>query len=148
MNKVKREFKVEIIFALNNFFMLKIGLLLLGGAIGTLVRYLLSGWTHKMVETTFPVGTLMVNLAGSFLIGLLWGLTEEQRFSSNLRMFVFVGLFGGFTTFSTFSLETMHMLKEGANAMAITNILVSNIGGIALVFLGLFLGRFVVTLSR
>jgi len=148
VNKVKREFKVEIIFALNNFFMLKIGLLLLGGAIGTLVRYLLSGWTHKMVETTFPVGTLMVNLAGSFLIGLLWGLTEEQRFSSNLRMFVFVGLFGGFTTFSTFSLETMHMLKEGANAMAITNILVSNIGGIALVFLGLFLGRFVVTLSR
>ncbi len=128
--------------------MIKIGLLLLGGATGTLLRYLISGWAHKMVETTFPVGTLLVNLAGSFLIGLVWGLTEEQRFSSNLRMFVFIGLFGGFTTFSTFSLETMHLLKEGANAMAVTNILVSNIGGIALVFLGLFLGRFVVTLSK
>lgn len=101
-----------------------------------------------MIETSFPLGTMVVNLTGSFLIGFVWGLTEEQRFSSSLRVFVFVGLFGGFTTFSTFSLETMAMLKEGSNTMALVNILVSNIGGIALVFLGLFLGRFIVSTSK
>jgi CrcB protein len=128
--------------------MLKIGLLLLGGASGTLLRYLVSGWAHNMVNTTFPIGTLLVNLAGSFLIGLVWGLTEEQSFSPSIRVFIFIGLFGGFTTFSTFSLETMHMFREGAYWPAIVNILVSNIGGIILVIGGLFLGKLVINLVK
>jgi CrcB protein len=128
--------------------MLKIGLLLLGGATGTLLRYLVSGWTHNVANTTFPVGTLVVNLAGSFLIGLVWGLTEEQTFSPSMRLFIFIGLFGGFTTFSTFSLETMHLLREGAYWPAIANILLSNIGGIILAIGGLFLGKLMINLIK
>jgi CrcB protein len=128
--------------------MLKIGLILLGGSIGTLLRYLVAGWAHKFYETTFPIGTLTVNLAGSFLIGLVFGLTENQNFSSPVRLFIFIGLFGGFTTFSSFSFETYNLLRDGEIRIAIINILANNILGIGLAIGGVFLGKMIINLLK
>jgi len=119
-----------------------------GGAIGTVLRYSLSGFTYKLFNGIFPWGTLAVNLAGSFFIGLLWGFLEIDNLSSNVRNFVFIGILGGFTTFSTFALESLNLFRDGEVRLALTNILVSNILGIALVFAGFFIGRYIVNLIR
>jgi CrcB protein len=121
--------------------LVKILLLASGGAIGTVSRYAMSGMTHKYIEGAFPYGTLMVNLLGSLIIGLLWGTTEHISISPNVRIFLFIGILGGFTTFSTFSLETMSLLRDGAFRMAIINILITNVVGVLLVFAGYFATR-------
>jgi len=119
-----------------------------GGAIGTLFRYSLSGLTYRFTDGIFPWGTLLVNLAGSFVIGLLWGFFEIENMSPGMRNFVFVGILGGFTTFSTFSLESCNLLRDGEISLAISNILASNIAGIALVFAGLFISRYIINLVK
>lgn len=128
--------------------MTKIFLLAAGGAIGTLFRYSLSGITYKLIDGVFPWGTLFVNLIGSFIIGILWGFFEAENISSNMRSFVFVGILGGFTTFSTFTLESFNLLRDNEIGLAISNILASNILGIALVFTGFFLSRYIISLMK
>ncbi len=128
--------------------MIKLGMLLAGGALGTVARYLVSGWAHRLTDSTFPFGTLIVNLAGSFLIGLIWGLTETQNFSTNLRVFIYIGLFGGFTTFSSFAFETFNLFKDNEIKLAFYNILANNVLGIALVFGGIMLGRLIIELLK
>jgi len=127
---------------------MKIILLLAGGAIGTLGRYALAGWTHRIYAGTFPMGTLMVNLLGSFLIGFLWGLAESREIAPNYRSFAFIGILGGFTTFSTFALETMNLIRDQQWIPAMTNVLVTNIGGLVLVFLGFITSKWLLTLIR
>ena len=83
--------------------MIKVLLIAAGGAAGTLLRYWMSGLAYKFGGEAFPWGTLVVNLIGAFFIGLLWGLTAHSSLSSQLRAMLFIGLFGGFTTFSTFA---------------------------------------------
>lgn len=112
-----------------------------GGALGTLFRYLIAGLPHKYSDTIFPWGTLLVNVSGAFLIGLIWGIFEERGISPHTRTFIFIGFLGGFTTFSTFALETMNLFKEGAVKLAFVNILANNILCIVLVFGGFFLAR-------
>lgn len=121
--------------------MIKILLLLTGGAIGTLARYSLSGLAQKLTTGTFPMGTLVVNMVGSFIIGLLWGLWEDSQIQSNTRTFIFVGVLGGFTTFSSFMLESLNLYRDGDVKMALLNILVHNILGIVLVILGFIVAR-------
>jgi CrcB protein len=116
--------------------MTKALLVLSGGAIGSLLRYSVSGLAHKYYGAVFPYGTLAVNLIGSFLIGLLWGLFESFNISSNVRSFLFIGILGGFTTFSSYSLETLNLLRDGELKLAFANILANNILGLLLVFLG------------
>ena len=128
--------------------MLKITLLLTGGAIGTLARYGLSGLTHKFFEGTFPLGTLIVNLSGSFLIGLIWGLWEIDNMQTNMRTFIFIGILGGFTTFSSYALETLNLFKEGEKNLALINILANNILGLFLVFLGFVAARGLLNIIR
>jgi CrcB protein len=86
----------------------------LGGFIGSVLRYLLSGWIQKLAGSgTFPYGTLGVNVAGCLLIGLLGGLADNaELFSANARLFLLLGLLGGFTTFSTFGYETVALLRD------------------------------------
>lgn len=126
---------------------MKILLLLGGGALGTLLRYFISGLPYKYSDTVFPWGTLLVNVGGAFIIGLIWGIFEERGISPHLRTFIFIGLLGGFTTFSTFALETMNLFKEGAIKLAFVNILANNVLSIVLVFGGFFLAKGLLTLK-
>ena len=128
--------------------MTKYFLLAAGGAIGTVLRYSLSGLTYRAANSVFPWGTLCVNLAGSFVIGLLWGIFEIQNLSSNMRTFIFIGILGGFTTFSTFTLESLNLFRDGEIRLAVTNVLASNIMGLALVFAGFLFARYVINLIR
>jgi fluoride exporter len=126
----------------------KILLLAAGGAIGTVGRYAVSGLTHRYIEGTFPYGTLMVNTLGSLVIGLLWGIWETANFSSHMRTFIFIGILGGFTTFSTFTLETLNLFRDGEIKMAIFNVLANNLLGILMVFAGFFAARSLIQLIR
>ena len=122
---------------------MKIVLLLIGGAIGTLTRYGVSSFAQQKYAGLFPIGTLVVNLAGSLLIGLLWGMAENFAISSSVRLFLFVGILGGFTTFSAYSIETLTLLRDGSYKLALINILLNNVLGIGLAFMGLMLGKYI-----
>lgn len=123
-------------------------MLISGGAVGTLARYSLSGLTHRVLNPNFPYGTLAVNLLGSLIIGLLWGLFESETIGSNLRTFLFIGILGSFTTFSTFMLESMNLLRDGEIKLAIFNVLANNMVGFLLVFSGFIFARWIITTLR
>ncbi len=127
---------------------MKFLLLAVGGAIGTLLRYAVSGYTYNLLVGVFPWGTLMVNLIGSLLIGFLWGLSEIQNIPPDVRTFIFIGILGGFTTFSTFTLESFNLFREGEARLALINILASNVLGIALVFAGFTMSKVMMNLLR
>ncbi len=111
----------------------------LGAVLGASGRYLLAGWVSRLVPTPFPWGTLAVNLLGCFAIGLAWGLGERALWAPSFRTFLFVGVLGAFTTFSSFGLETLHLLRDGDLARAAGYVLGSNALGLALVWAGLAL---------
>jgi len=121
--------------------MLRIFCVAIGGAIGSVFRYWISGLAHKIFNGGFPWGTLGVNLIGSLIIGLLWGLSEKFIISSSMRVFLFLGILGSFTTFSTFALENFNLMRDGEYWLASLNILLSLVFGIALVFIGYFSAR-------
>jgi len=110
----------------------------LGGALGSVLRYLLGTWTQALTRSIdFPYGTLIVNLLGCFAIGFLAQLAESRgAFTSDTRMFVFIGILGGFTTFSSFGNETINLLREGETWNALANVGANVIFGLLLVWLG------------
>lgn len=124
--------------------MVKIVYILVGGAIGTYLRYAVSGYSYKLFDWIFPIGTLVVNLIGSFLIGLLWGIFESGNLSPNIRVFIFIGILGGFTTFSSYMLETLNLYRDGEVRLAIINLLANNIFGLIMVIGGFFLSKLLV----
>lgn len=123
--------------------MLKLLLIGAGGFIGSITRYLLSVSIHKLSNGfLFPIGTLTVNLLGCLAIGFLAGLAEFRGlFSPEVRMFVFIGILGGFTTFSTFGYETYQLLRDGQGQFAVTNVCLSVIFGILAVWAGFLLAK-------
>jgi len=116
----------------------------LAGLLGTLSRYWMSGWAARKFGETFPMGTLIVNLIGCFLIGFLFYLMQE-RFLVNqtLRTVILIGFLGGFTTFSSFGMQTFTLLRDGEFGFAVLNIVVSNVGGLILVWAGYSLAKLV-----
>ncbi len=113
-----------------------------GGAIGAIGRYLLSTWIYSLTGRAFPWGTLAVNLLGSLLMGFLsvW-LLERMTLSTEMRALLMVGFLGAFTTFSTFSLETLLLLEEGAVARAGINIAFSVIICIFAAWMGTLIAK-------
>ena len=123
--------------------MLQLFVVALGGAVGSVLRYLASNGVYLWLGRGFPYGTLTVNLLGSFLIGLMAEALILQRIAiaAEYRSAILVGVFGGFTTFSTFSLETFYLLEQGQIAKAGWNVLLSVAGCLLAVWVGLLLGR-------
>lgn len=109
----------------------------LGGFIGSALRYLIARYFQLHVASTFPWSTLVVNIAGSLLIGILFGLSEKGNFlTPEWRIFLTVGLCGGFTTFSTFSNDAFILLREGEFLGFASYTGLSFFLGITAVFLG------------
>jgi len=119
-----------------------------GGAAGALLRYTISGWAYAWLGEQFPWGTLSVNLIGSFLIGLLWRVFTDVTISPNTRALILVGGLGAFTTFSTFSLESLNLLRSGQIRLGLLYMLANNVLGVLLVFTGIVCARFVMMLWR
>ena len=91
---------------------------------------------------------MLVNLTGSFLIGLAWGLLGRDDTPPQTRLFLFIGIFGGFTTFSTFTFESFNLFRDGNIKMAVGNLLISNIGGIICVFAGILVSGIILQLKK
>ena len=112
------------------------------GGLGCVSRYLVSGWIYTLGGRWLPYGTLAVNVIGSLLLGLIMeGSLRSTLLSAELRFAVTVGFIGGFTTFSTFSYETMRLMEEGSFVAAGANILLNVIVCIVAVLVGVYLAR-------
>jgi fluoride exporter len=109
-----------------------------GGAIGAILRYLVSGWVQQLAPLgAFPVGTLVVNFLGCTVLGTLGGLAESRYvLGPGARLFVFLGILGGFTTFSTFAYETVALVREGEMVKGALNV----VGSVVLCLVGAWLG--------
>jgi CrcB protein len=113
-----------------------------GGFIGSVMRYLVQVFVEKDMSSTFPYGTLVANIAGSFIIGVVFALTDKgDLMSAEWRMFLAVGICGGFTTFSSFAYNNFTMLKENAFGTFFLNVFGSLFLGILAVYLGVLLVR-------
>ena len=119
-----------------------------GGALGAVLRFALSGMAYNVLGQEFPWGTLVVNLIGCFVIGFLSQLFESMTISANMRVLVLVGGLGAFTTFSTYALENMNLLRDGQLSLALVNIAVSTVVGILFVFLGVVIAEYLTTILR
>jgi fluoride exporter len=110
----------------------------LGGFIGSIMRYLLSGYVQQSIRNVdFPFGTLAVNVIGCFVIGFLSQLAEQRGiFASESRAFIFIGILGGFTTFSSFGNETLDLARNSRMMSALVNVGASVIIGLLAVWLG------------
>lgn len=124
--------------------MQKILLIGLAGFVGTVGRYALSGVIARRFGETFPAGTLVVNIIGCFLAGLLFYLLQERNLvSPTTRTVVMIGFLGGFTTFSSFGLQTFTLLRDGEFWYASLNIVGSNFLGLLMVWVGYTVGKLV-----
>jgi len=115
-----------------------------GGFVGSVLRYVVSGLVHRSPALdAFPWGTLVVNVVGCLVIGVCGGLAGPPRsaLTDETRLFLMVGILGGFTTFSTFGYETMSYLKDGDTLKAAMNVIVSVAAGLVAVWAGLQLSR-------
>src|SRR5215475_7228324 len=122
--------------------MYKISLIGITGMLGTLARYWLSGSADRWWGGSFPFGTLIVNLSGCLAIGFLFHATEEKYLiDPAVRSAVLVGFLGGFTTFSSFAVQSFNLLRDGEAFLASANILVSNMLGFVLVWVGYTISR-------
>ena len=108
-----------------------------GSFIGGILRYLLSQFVQSKFLSAFPFGTLIVNIIGCFLIGMVFGLTDRGTLTPEWRLFLATGLIGGFTTFSAFSLETVGLLRDGQLLYATTYIVGTVIIGLLATFIGI-----------
>ncbi|MBI3770926.1 MAG: fluoride efflux transporter CrcB [Deltaproteobacteria bacterium] len=115
----------------------------LGGILGANARYLLAGWVAARLGAVFPYGTLLINVSGSFVLGLLMGVLEGHALSPVVRLSVGIGFLGAYTTFSTFTYETVRLLEEGSILLGSANAFGSLAVGLLAVLGGLAIGRVV-----
>lgn len=128
--------------------MLRFFVIGLGGAIGTLLRYIMGGLDYRFSNGVFPISTLVVNVTGSLAIGFLWGIIDRFAISPNVRLFIFIGVLGGYTTFSTFSLETFNLMRDGEYRFAIINMALSVALSVGAVFAGYITSKTLMVLCK
>jgi len=116
--------------------MINLLLIAAGGAAGAVLRYGVAGLVHRLTDSTWPWGTLVVNVLGCLAIGLCGALIAGQFMPERSRMFVLIGVLGSFTTFSTFGFETFELVNDGQFIDAAANVLASNAAGLFAVWLG------------
>ncbi len=122
--------------------MLKIALIACFGAAGALSRYGIDSWVGRAAEGEFPWNTLIVNVAGSFLLGVLVAVTTERLLlDENWRVALGIGFLSSFTTFSTYTYETVRLAEDSAWALALANVFGMVVLGIAAALAGLLVGR-------
>ncbi len=115
---------------------------MLGGSLGALMRFIVSSSVTEKLGSSFPYGTLTVNVLGSFIMGFLaMFLVERMGLDPLLRLGVFVGFLGAFTTFSTFSMETLNLFEQGESLRALLNMFISVVLSVLAVWLGVILGK-------
>lgn len=112
----------------------------IGGAIGAVLRYFASLYFAKSMGSSFPWGTLLINMSGSLGLGIVYGVALNIPIHPQLKAFITIGLLGAFTTFSTFSLETVVMLREGEFFRMALYLAGTTVGGMACAFLGITVG--------
>lgn len=114
-----------------------------GGFFGSLARYLMGTWIHSALGVRFPTGTLLVNVSGAFLLGLVATILAERAsdHTDTVRLLVGVGFLGGYTTFSTLCFETYDLAREGDLGWAIANVVLSIGLGLLAIHLGLLASR-------
>ncbi len=112
-----------------------------GGFIGANLRYWLGGWIQAQRGVQFPVETMAINIVGSFVIGLFLGLAAGTNWNPNWRLFVAVGVLGGFTTYSSFAWESVQLLREGQVTRAALYVFGTALGTVLAAWLGLVASR-------
>jgi CrcB protein len=117
----------------------------LGGFLGSILRYVFSGYIQGLLRSAdFPYGTMAVNITGCLIIGFLSQLAESQgAFTPETRAFLFIGLLGGFTTYSTFGNETMNLFRGSENVLALVNVAAHVVLGLGAVWLGRMLAHLI-----
>lgn len=120
----------------------QMSVIMLGGAMGALTRFIVSEKITEKLDSSFPYGTLTVNVLGSFVMGFLAiVLVERMGLDPLLRLGIFVGFLGAFTTFSTFSMETLNLFEQGMHFKAVVNMFVSVSFSVLAVWLGFLIGK-------
>jgi len=113
----------------------------IGGFLGANTRYLVAGWAARRFGATFPYGTFIINISGSFILGFFMAFLRDRAFiHPNYRLFFAIGFLGAYTTFSTFTYESLRLLQDGSILLGVINILSSIIIGLVGVFIGFVLG--------
>ncbi|MCK4906067.1 MAG: fluoride efflux transporter CrcB [Spirochaetes bacterium] len=120
----------------------------LGGSLGAAFRYLISKNIQSIFNTTLPIGTLFVNAGGSFLIGFVFYFFDYVIISRDIKSFLTIGFLGAFTTFSTYSLETINLFRDGEIKLGITNLVLNNILCLVMVIIGIITSRFIFKIIR
>ncbi len=121
-------------------FNLKILLLIgSGGFAGSVLRYMLSQAVQNKFLSSFPYGTMSVNIIGSLFIGVVYGLAAKGNLSPEARLFLATGILGGFTTFSAFTMDALNLLQEGLWLESVSYVLVSVVLGVVAAFMGIFI---------
>jgi len=110
----------------------------LGGAVGSMLRYAVQKFFQAQTTAAFPTGTLLVNIAGCFLIGILWSLVSRSlTWNDEMKLLLMTGFCGGFTTFSAFTLEGIGLLKENRTVLFVIYLTASVVGGLLATFIGI-----------
>ena len=121
---------------------MRVLLVALGGALGSVARYTLGGFVHRYTPPTFPYGTFVVNVTGCLAFGLVAGLVEERSvFGPTARTFLLIGVLGGFTTFSSYTFETFGLLRDVEIGRAIVNAAGQVMAGVLALWIGYVIAR-------
>ena len=114
----------------------------LGGAVGSMLRYAVQKFFQAQTAAAFPTGTLLVNIAGCFLIGILWSVVSRSlTWNDEMKLLLMTGFCGGFTTFSAFTLEGIGLLKENRTVLFVIYLTASVLGGLLATFIGIRIAK-------